>query len=201
MIEFKEASNDKPYKIFRKLYSMAENKNQKNIEAMTISSYNSKTGFVDSRYVNLKYIIKNEWIFFTNYNSPKANQISLYPQVSVIFYWPEINTQIRIKANAFKTNKHFSDSHYKTRSPMKNILSSISDQSKEINSYSKFKNIFKDELKKQNESNFETRPEYWGGISFIPESFEFWEGQEFRINKRTKYKLVSDSWVKSILQP
>lgn len=201
MIKFKEDSDDKPYKIFRKLYYMAENKNQKNIEAMTISSYDSKSGFVDSRYVNLKYVIRNEWIFFTNYNSPKANQIFSNPQVSVIFYWPEINTQIRIKANAYKTDKHISDAHYKNRLPMKNILSSISDQSKAIASYSKFKNIYKDELKKQYEFNFKTRPEYWGGISFVPESFEFWEGNEFRINKRTEYKLVSDSWVKSILQP
>ena len=61
-------SNDKPHTIFKNYYDLALNNNQKSIEAVAISSLNSNINEVDSRMVNLKYIIKNEWVFFSNFN-------------------------------------------------------------------------------------------------------------------------------------
>ena len=62
---------------------------------------------VEARYVNLKYIDNNEWIFFSNYLSPKANQFESHDQVSILIYWASINTQIRMKAKIFKTSSEF----------------------------------------------------------------------------------------------
>ena len=74
MIKFKNYSQEEPFILFRKRYEDALNANQKNIEAVSISSYNKDKNEVDSRYVNLKIIEQNNFIFFSNYNSKKAKQ-------------------------------------------------------------------------------------------------------------------------------
>ena len=74
MINFIDTSQEKPYKEFIKYYDLARKNNQNIIEAMSISSYSKENCEVNSRYVNLKYIKGKEWIFFSNYNSPKSNE-------------------------------------------------------------------------------------------------------------------------------
>ena len=111
MIEFDNLNPTKPYNIFLKYYKAAIENNQKDIQAVSISSFNKNLNEVDSRFVNLKYIINNEWIFFSNYNSPKAKSFISHDQISAVFYWSSINTQIRIKAIVKKTTDSFSDNY------------------------------------------------------------------------------------------
>ena len=99
MIEFKNINQDAPYLIFVNKYNDALNKKQDLIEAMNISSYNSNTHEVNSRYVNLKIIDNKQFIFFTNYNSHKSEEFKTHNQIAATFYWPSTNMQIRIKAN------------------------------------------------------------------------------------------------------
>ena len=77
MITFINPSTEKPYIRFQSLYQDALANDQRGIEAISVSSYDLKTNEVEARYVNLKYIIDNEWIFFSNYNSPKRNSLAL----------------------------------------------------------------------------------------------------------------------------
>ena len=72
MIELIDLNNSEPYSIFEDLYKKAVIKKQKHIEAIAISSFDNKVNSPDSRFVNLKYVINDEWIFFSNYESPKA---------------------------------------------------------------------------------------------------------------------------------
>jgi pyridoxine/pyridoxamine 5'-phosphate oxidase len=74
MIKFLNLSPEKPYTHFQSLYEQALDNGQKGIEAISVSSYSQASREVEARYVNLKYIAENEWIFFSNYSSPKANQ-------------------------------------------------------------------------------------------------------------------------------
>ena len=74
MIEFINLNRSEPYCIFEDLYKKAINKKQKHIEAIAISSIDEKMNSPDSRFVNLKYVINDEWVFFSNYESPKAEQ-------------------------------------------------------------------------------------------------------------------------------
>ncbi|MDA9040159.1 pyridoxamine 5'-phosphate oxidase family protein [Gammaproteobacteria bacterium] len=199
MININNINDSEPYKIFHFLYEKALEKKQTNIEAVVISSFDTNLNEVDSRFVNLKYINNNEWIFFTNYNSPKANQFNAHQQISVLFYWNATATQIRIKANIKKTAEHFSDKHYNGRSIYKNALAHSSDQSFEIDSYDKFLSIYDKVL--LNKDLLLQRPSYWGGFSFDPYYFEFWKGDNNRLNKRDTYKLVDSEWHHKILQP
>ena len=122
MIEFQNLPNNQPYDKFKDLYISAKKLNQENIEATAISSYDIKNKEVNSRFVNVKYIHEEDWIFFTNYNSPKSSHFKDHNNISALFFWPSINVQIRLKANIKKTTMEFSDFHYQNRSMQKNAL-------------------------------------------------------------------------------
>tara|TARA_B110000259_G_scaffold50037_1_gene58795 strand:+ start:35572 stop:36168 length:597 start_codon:yes stop_codon:yes gene_type:complete len=198
MIELKNTPNEKPYTIFKSFYDRALEANQRSIEAINISSYDAKNLMVDSRIVNLKYILGNEWVFFSNYNSPKAKQFDSHDQISTVFFWGNINTQIRTKSKICKTSQDFSDSHFLSRTHEKNALAISSNQSKYISSYDKVRENYKNSLQKD---DLQQRPAYWGGYSFTPYYFEFWEGHESRLNKRHIYEKQDDKWNHSILEP
>lgn len=199
MIEFKNLSAEEPYEIFNDLYQKALKENQPSIEAFVISSFNDEKKEVDSRFVNLKYIVDKEWIFFSNYNSEKSKSFSTHPQISAIFYWNKINTQIRIKANISKTSEIFSDEHFRSRSEEKNALAISSSQSEKIESFKKMKDKYFQTLK--NKKILQCRPSYWGGFSFFPYYFEFWKGNDFRLNRRSVYKKEQKGWIHHLLQP
>jgi pyridoxamine 5'-phosphate oxidase len=198
MIEFKNLNNEKPYKVFKEKYEKALNFNQLNIEAVSISSFNKGKDEVDSRYVNVKLIDDEKFIFFTNYNSPKSIGFKSHNQISALFFWPVINTQIRMKAIIKKTSLEFNQTYFEKRSREKNALAISSNQSKKIKSYKdvieKYNHVFK-------KSNLDECPRYWGGYSFIPYYFEFWEGHESRINKREVFNKIDGFWKHSFLQP
>lgn len=199
MITIQNIPNEKPYEIFMDYFQKAKSKEQKSIEAINISSFNTETKEISSRLVNLKYIIHNKWYFFSNYNSPKAKDFESFNKISAVQFWSEINTQIRIKGNIFKASEDFSDTHYKKRSKEKNALAHSSDQSMSIASFVEVKKNYKDFL--ANEKLILQRPKNWGGFYFVPNYFEFWEGNKFRLNKRKEFKLIDDKWIEKTLQP
>ena len=196
MIKFNDIPSYKPYELFKDYYEKALSAGQSSIEAICISS--SINDEVDSRFVNLKYITGDEWIFFSNYNSPKALQFLDNKNIACIFYWNKINIQIRLKAKIRKTNKAFSDDYFSKRLDTKNALAISSDQSRPVNSYEDVISRYEHTLSTE---NLIIRPEYWGGYSFTPYYFEFWEGHSSRLNKRDVYEKSDDSWKHLILQP
>ncbi len=198
MIEFNNLNIDKPYQLFKEKYDEASSAGQKVIEAISISSYNKELNEVHSRYVNLKFIKNDEFIFFSNYNSPKASDFNSHNQIAALVYWRSINIQIRLKAEIKKTSNEFNQKYFFERSEEKNALAISSNQSKPIESYNQVKenhqrSLENDDLKKC--------PEFWGGYSFTPYYFEFWEGHESRLNKREVFNKINDEWVHSFLQP
>lgn len=198
MIKFNNISQELPYLLFKEKYDEALKAGQNNIEAISISSYNKDINEVDSRYVNLKFVTNNEFIFFSNYNSPKASSFNSHNQIAALVFWPSINVQIRIRAQIRKTSNEFNQKYFSQRSKEKNALAISSNQSKRINSYNLIKENFNIAL-----ANHDLRkcPEYWGGFSFLPYELEFWEGNEFRLNKRNLYKKDKHTWNHFILEP
>ena len=170
MTKFVDIKNIDPIILFKEKYEDAKQADQKNIEAICISSFNKTKKEVDSRFVNLKFVDGDE----------------------------SINTQIRFKAKIKRTSVKFNKKYFKKRSSEKNILAISSNQSNEIAS---FKNVLeKYENVKNNYNNTEC-PDHWGGFSFKPYEIEFWEGNEFRLNKRTLYRFQEKSWHSLILEP
>ena len=103
-----------------------------------------------------------------------------------------------MKAKIKKTSKQFNQNYFSDRSEKKNALAISSKQSKKINSYEQVKENFNKSLK---DDDLRKCPKHWGGFSFTPYYFEFWEGHESRINKRLVYKKIDKKWEKIIIQP
>ena len=198
MIKFNNLNQAIPYLLLKDKYDDAIGAGQKGIEAISISSYNKEISEVDSRFVNLKFISNDEFIFFSNYDSPKASSFNSHSQIAALLYWSSINVQIRMKAKIKKTSNEFNQKYFFDRSEEKNALAISSNQSKPINSYNQVKENYNKSLKND---NLKECPKYWGGYSFIPYEIEFWEGSEFRLNKRNLYKKDNTSWNHCILEP
>ena len=198
MIQFNNLNQEMPYQLLKEKYDEAIAAGQKGIEAISISSYNKEIDEVDSRYVNLKFIKNDEFIFFSNYGSPKASAFSSHNQIAALLYWPSINVQIRMRAEIKKTSKEFNQKYFFDRSEKKNALAISSKQSKLIESYSQVKENYNKSLEND---DLKKCPEYWGGYSFIPYYFEFWEGHDSRINKREVFDKIDGIWEHLFLQP
>ena len=198
MINFTNLKQEIPYLLLKEKYDNAIDAGQKDVEAISISSFNKDLNEVDSRYVNLKLINKDEFIFFTNYDSPKASAFHYHNQIAALLYWPTINVQIRMKAQIKKTSKEFNQKYFFERSEEKNALAISSNQSEPIDSYNHVKINYKKSLKN---NDLKKCPDHWGGFSFTPYYFEFWEGHESRINKREVYEKTDGIWRHSFLQP
>ncbi len=197
MIKFFDIDDSKPYDVFKQKYSEAFKLNQPAIEAICISSIaNAKE--VDSRFVNLKMIKEDKWIFFSNYESEKAMQFEKNNNISAIFYWNVINTQIRIKATIHKMPKDFNKDYFETRKKEKNALAISSRQSKRVDSFEDVNTAY---LNAMQNKDLTKCPDYWGGFSFIPSYFEFWEGHKNRLNRRMVFQYNGKKWDKYLLQP
>ena len=198
MITFNNLSKETPYKIFKQRYDQSLKACQENIEAIGISSYSNEFKEVNARFVNLKFVNNKEFIFYTNYNSVKAQDFSSHNQITALIYWHKIDLQIRMKANIKKTSKDFNNKYFSERDSNKNALAISSDQSKPISSY---EDIEKNYFKSLQSDNLNQCPDYWGGFAFTPYYFEFWEGHESRLNKRLVYEIKNNEWIDYILQP
>ena len=120
MIKFVNIDKSEPYTKLHELYKEAINAKQESIEAILISSYSTKKKEVDARYVNLKIVEDNRFIFFSNYNSPKSIQFKEHEQITAVIFWQNINTQIRLKSIIKKLPNSYSDKYFLKRSPEKN---------------------------------------------------------------------------------
>ena len=198
MIQFKNLNQEKPYLLFKSKYDEAYSAGQKVIEAISISTFENKTNEVDSRFVNLKFVSENEFIFFSNYKSPKANSFETHNQIAALIYWSSINVQIRMKAKIRKKPKDYNQKYFENRSKKKNALAISSNQSKPINSYDQ---VIENYNKSLNNDDLKKCPDFWGGYSFTPYYFEFWEGHESRINKRDVFEKLDGGWRHSFVQP
>ena len=197
MINFTNPSKESPFLLIKENYDKAFKKNQKNIEAMSIASYSKVNSYVDSRYVNLKIIDRENFIFFSNYESPKSKQFEEHSQVSALLFWNTINIQIRINGFIKRTNREFNQLYFSKRNLKKNALAISSKQSQPIASYEEVKFRFNEAL---NNNNLDICPDYWGGFIIEPSTIEVWKGEANRLNRREKYARI-DGWKKVILSP
>ena len=198
MITFTNLPQTLPYQLFHEHYLEATAAEQPHRHAAAISSYDPSKSLVDSRFVNIKYVDGEDWLFFTNYNSPKANAFSQHKQICALFFWPRTYTQVRIHANIEKVSTQRSDDHFRGRAQPKNALAISSQQSQTVDSIETVIDKYNRVL---SEADLLKRPDYWGGYAFRPHYFEFWKGSEYRLNHRRAFSRHSDGWNEAVLEP
>ena len=191
---------DSPLELFQKWFDEVEEATGiEEANAMTVCTIGND-GFPKGRVVLLKYFDENGFTFFTNYNSEKGKSIISNPNVSLSFFWPNLERQVIVKGIASKSAEELSDSYFNSRPRMSRLGALVSNQSSPIES-----RVIIEEKLKQLKEDFEgkdiPRPKYWGGFTIKPLSVEFWQGRESRLHDRILYSLKEHSWKTTRLQP
>ena len=167
--------------------------------AMVLSTVDER-GDPDSRVVLLKGIHRGAFVFYTNYQSAKAEQIRHHPAVALNFYWPEMARQVRIRGVVTRTSKAKSDEYFASR-PITSQLSAISSpQSREI-AGREFIEQMLNELIAEHQQKPVLRPLHWGGYKVMPQEIEFWQGRDNRLHDRIHYYQQAGKWIHRCLAP
>ncbi|MEE2975351.1 MAG: pyridoxamine 5'-phosphate oxidase [Thermodesulfobacteriota bacterium] len=187
-----------PNKKFKKWYRYAEKKVSEP-NAFTLStSINNKPS---SRMMLLKGI-DEDLVFYTNKISRKGKQIKENKYASMVFWWKEINRQVRIEGKLKELPAKEVEKYFSLRPIESQIGALISKQSTKASSY---KNIIRDfKIERSNHIKNNTKivmPKFWTGYKIKPDLFEFWQGGEFRLHQRLEFKRRKNKWIKSVLFP
>ena len=161
----------------------------------------SPDGVPSARVVLLKDYSEEGFVFFTNYNSFKGKQLSENPKACLVFFWKELERQVRITGLVEKISAKQSDEYYQTRPEASRISAWASSQSQVIESREWLDEQF-NKISKQMEGSNIQRPPYWGGYIVNPIIVEFWQGRPNRLHDRIQYTMEEDGkWKMERLAP
>ena len=169
-------------------------------EAMTLAT-STRDGKPSARLVLLKGADEGGFVFYTNYNSRKARELDANPQAALVFYWPQLERQVRVEGKVERTSADESDAYFKTRPRESQIGALASPQSEVIPSREALQQRV-DELEGLYRGGEVERPGHWGGYRLLPERIEFWKGRPGRLHDRIVYQRQPDGvWWISRLAP
>ena len=187
-----------PFIQFRRWFTDALNSKILEPNVMILSSIDGDKP--DSRIVLLKDLRKDEFVFFTNYNSHKGQQLKNNPNCSLLFPWVDLERQVIVRGKATIISSEESEKYFKSRPITSQIGAWASSQSRPIKSRLDLDNQLK-EAEQNFKSNPLNRPPHWGGFAVAPYQIEFWQGRPNRLHDRILFTLENKSWALSRLQP
>ncbi len=153
----------------------------------------AETNMPSSRIVLLKEVDVRGFVFFTNYLSRKAKDLETNPNASLLFYWKEMDRQVRIEGVIEKVRTKISEDYFHTRPRESQISAWVSEQSSIIPDRKFLDNKY-DDLDEEFGNDEIPLPDYWGGYRLIPKYFEFWQGRESRLHDRICYGKEKGNW-------
>ena len=168
--------------------------------AMTLATA-SADGVPSARIVLLKGFDRNGFVFFTNYNSYKGLQLAENPKACLVFFWKELERQVRITGLVMPVAQEESDAYFRSRPEGSRIGAWASPQSQVIEGRSWLDAVYK-KLADEMHGRDIQRPPHWGGYRVMPVVVEFWQGRPSRLHDRLQYTLQADStWTRERLAP
>tara|TARA_B100000427_G_C15386747_1_gene541417 strand:+ start:63 stop:647 length:585 start_codon:yes stop_codon:yes gene_type:complete len=191
---------DDPIELFKIWMSEAEKNEINDPNALSLAT-TSKNNEPSVRMVLLKGISKKGFVFYTNLNSPKSEDLKKNPKASMCFHWKSLQRQVRISGSVNQVDDKEADLYFNSRHYESRIGAWASDQSKKMNDRNEFLKKL-DQLKiKYKDKNKVPRPKFWSGWCLNPSLIEFWLGDKYRIHERLKYNRILNNWEKEILYP
>jgi pyridoxamine 5'-phosphate oxidase len=191
--------DDDPIRQFTRWFEEALKAEVNEPNAMGVSTVDER-GRPSSRIVLVKQFDERGFTWYTNYDSQKGQQLRGHPFAALLFFWSELERQVRIEGRVERTTAEESDKYFNSR-PLKSRLSAIaSHQSAPIASRAELEHNYEDVARQVGEAP--QRPPHWGGFRLVPERIEFWQGRRSRFHDRIVYTRQEDgSWTRQRLQP
>ncbi len=175
-----------PFVQFEKWLKEAVEANVLEVQAMNLSTVN-ETGHPSSRIVYLREYANHQLTFYTNFESRKGQQISHSKYGCCLFFWPELERQIRLEGELIKTDESISDVYFNARPRESQISAWASPQSKTLKSREELHQLIA-ETEKKFEGQTIPRPPFWGGYHLNIQYYEFWQGRKSRRHDRIAYE-------------
>ena len=195
---FEDEAN--PVVLFKKWFAIAEKSETNDPNALSLAT-SSSDGIPSVRMVLLKDLSDSGFVFYTNFDSKKGNDLKNNPNASMCFYWKSIRRQIRVSGKVSSVDKEEADKYFLSRDYGSKISAWASSQSKEMKSRNELLDKIKEFEKKFPDKNNVPRPPNWSGWRLMPKEIEFWLDGDGRIHERLNYKKFNDKWIKELLYP
>ena len=190
-----------PFELFQKWFEEAKKKEINDPNALALGTAN-KDGIPSVRMVLLKGHSEKGFVFYTNLNSQKGNEIKENPNATMCFHWKSLLRQVRIVGTLKQVDDQTADKYYNSRDYDSRIGAWASKQSSVLQTRDELLNALENYKNKYKDKDNVPRPKYWTGWNLTPSTIEFWLDGDNRIHERLKYSLdKSDRWTKSLLSP
>jgi len=166
--------------------------------AMTVATVSAE-GAPDARVILLKGVENGGFVFYTNYQSRKGRQLAARPEACLVFFWTQLERQVRIEGKVEKVTAAESEKYFVTRPAGARLSACASTQSEVVAGRA----YLEAEVKKVKAAHGDNppRPAHWGGYRVIPSQIEFWQGRENRLHDRLLYTLAQGAWKIERLAP
>jgi pyridoxamine 5'-phosphate oxidase len=188
-----------PFTQFSQWFAEASKAELFEVNAMTLATC-TPDGFPTARIVLLKEFSTDGFVFFTNYESRKGQELAANPRATLLFYWAELERQVRIEGEVTMTQPAISDQYFQKRPRGSQLSAVASNQSQLIENKTVLEKRVA-ELAQQYADQPVPRPSNWGGYRLIPYQIEFWQGRENRLHDRVLYRWEDGEWIRGLLAP
>ena len=191
---------DDPLELFKIWMTEAEKKEIRDPTSSSLATAN-RAGQPNVRMVLLKRLSSKGFVFYTNLNSSKSNELKENSKAAMCFHWKSFNRQIRILGSVTQVDVREADLYFNSRSYESKISAWASDQSKPMKQRSELLKKIEDLNEKYKDEKNVPRPPHWSGWCLKPSSIEFWSHKDNRIHERLRYNKIANDWKKEILYP